>query len=467
MNQNEIYSIQELFETQKKYSFKQRLTTAEERIGLLQKLKNALPDIYGKVIDALSKDVAKPVFEIQYMELAGLSGIIDGICANLAKWMEAESVTSAMDKTASLEIIPEARGVVLVIGPWNVPFFLAIEPMITALAAGNCVMIKPSELTPYTSHVIAEFIPTVFPPEIVSVVEGGVEETTELLKLPFDHIFFTGSPNVGKIVMAAAAKNLTTVTLELGGKSPVFIDESADMERTAASIMHKKTINGGQICISTDYLLVHKSRENELLAALKKYTEKYYYANGSFNGKDMSHIINRHNYDRLKGLYQDALDKGAHVEFGGVFHDDNIQIEPTVLTHVSLDSKIMQEEIFGPLLPVLTYGNLQEAIDYVNTHSKPLALYIYSQDQKNIDKIVAETSSGGVTINDAMLHASDYSLPFGGINGSGMGAYHGVYGFRELSHLKPVYKAGNGPLDETLHPPFAGKVQSRKERALS
>jgi len=286
-----------------------------------------------------------------------------------------------------------------------------------------------------------------------------------LLALPFDHIFFTGSPNVGKIVMSAAAKNLTTVTLELGGKSPCFVDESADIEKTAAAVMHKKTINGGQICIAPDYVLVHKSKEKELVAALRKYNEKYYYATGSFNGNDMSHVINQRNYDRLKGLYEDAINNGAKVAFGGVFHDEDIQIEPTVLTNVQIGSKIMQEEIFGPILLVVTYEKLEEAVEQVNRNTKPLALYIFSRDEANIERIISRTSSGGVTVNEIMLHAFEPTIPFGGINGSGTGAYHGIYGFRELSHQKAVFISSNGYLDETLHPPFAERIKQAAEAA--
>jgi len=335
--------------------------------------------------------------------------------------------------------------------------------MIAALAAGNCVILKPSELTPATSRVIAEFIPTVFPPELVSVVEGGVPETSALLELPFDHIFFTGSPNVGKVVMAAAAKNLTTVTLELGGKSPFIIDETADLDKAAHVLMHKKTINAGQICIAPDYLLIKKEQEAALIDLLKKVDNSMYFANGSFNAQDMSHIVNKRNYDRLKALFDDAIARGAKVAIGGVFDDANIQIQPTVLTNVSQDSKIMQEEIFGPILPVLNYENIDEAIAHINAGSKPLALYIFSQDENNIDKIIRHTSSGGVTVNEAMLHVFDPSIPFGGVNGSGMGAYHGIYGFRELSHQKSVYFAGNSPLDESLYPPFREKMNKVKQ----
>ncbi|PUZ22125.1 aldehyde dehydrogenase (NAD+) [Chitinophaga costaii] len=460
MNTLEKVAVEDVFHQQQQHVAKQKLTTARERIALLTKLKNALPAVKDKLVEALAKDVGKPAFEVGYMEIAGLAAAIDQTCASLETWMQSETRPSAIDPKANIEIRPEARGVVLVIGPWNVPFLLALEPTVAALAAGNCVMIKPSELTPHTSKVIKEFIPTVFAPEVVSVVEGGVEETTTLLQLPFDHIFFTGSPNVGKVVMAAASKNLTTVTLELGGKSPVFIDKSADLKRAATAIMHKKIINGGQICIAPDYILIPEDIEYAFVAELQKAAQRLLYNNGKFTGGDMSHVINQRNYDRLKGLFNDAVSKGAKVAFGGTFHDDVNQIEPTVLINVPLDSKIMQEEIFGPLLPIIHYKDLQEAIDYVNKGSKPLALYIFSKENKAIEQIVAQTTSGGVTVNEAMLHVFDPTVPFGGVNGSGMGAYHGIYGFRELSHLKTIYYASDAPLDETLYPPFDKKQKN-------
>src|SRR6218665_140343 len=457
MEQNIENVVQSIFELQKKQVSKQRLTSSKECIMLLRKLKDALPGILPKLTEALAKDVAKPPFEVQYMELGGLLDVIDQTCAQSEEWMKPEKRASSLDPNAIVEIRSEARGIMLVIGPWNVPFLLTIDPMIAALAAGNCVVLKPSELTPHTSRLIAEFIPTVFPPENVSVVEGGVEITQDLLALPFDHIFFTGSTNVGKIVMTAAAKNLSSVTLELGGKSPCFVDEPANIESVAAALMHKKTMNGGQICVAPDYVLVHKTREQELVAALKKYTDQYFYGDGSFNSSDMSNIINQRNYERLKSLYQDSLDKGAQVAFGGIFHDDRIQIEPTVLTNVDSSSKIMQEEIFGPFLPVISYEDVDQAISYVNQNEKPLGLYIFSQNNKYIENIISRTSSGGVTVNEVMMHSFDQSIPFGGVNTSGMGSYHGIYGFRELSHQKSIYYASEGPLDTSMHPPFAKK----------
>lgn len=460
-------SIQELFDNQKKRSFKQRVSSLADRVKLLENLKKAMPAIEKKLIDALQKDTGKPAFETHYMELVGLLAVIDGTVANLKDWAKPEVRPSSIDPAATVEIRSESRGVVLVIGPWNVPFTLTIEPMIAALAAGNCVFVKPSELTPHTSKVIADFIPTVFPADLVSVVEGGITETTALLALPFDHIFFTGSPNVGKVVMTAAAKNLTTVTLELGGKSPFIIDETADLEKAAFSLMHKKTINSGQICIAPDYVLIRKEQEDELIELLKKADKQMFYPNERFNKEDLSHIINQKNYDRLKGLFEDAVKNGAKVAIGGAFDDKLLQIQPTVLTNVSKDSKIMHEEIFGPILPLINYETLNDAIDYVNAGSKPLALYIFSADKTHTEAIIAQTTSGGVTVNEAMLHVFDGSIPFGGINGSGMGAYHGIYGFKELSHQKSIYYAGNGPLDTSLYPPFKQKMDKVKQDELS
>jgi aldehyde dehydrogenase (NAD+) len=294
-----------------------------------------------------------------------------------------------------------------------------------------------------------------------------VPETTQLLELPFDHIFFTGSPAVGKIVMGAAAKNLTSVTLELGGKSPLVIDIDANLEKAADTAMHKKTMNAGQVCICPDYLLIPKSREAEFIKLAKKAVDEMYYSTGKYNGADSTRIVNKRNFDRLKGLFDDALAKGAKVALGGTFDEKNLQIEPTILINVAPDSKIMQEEIFGPILPVLNYTDLHEVIAYINRHSKPLGLYFFSNVKEHVDLVVSQTSSGGVTINETELQAFDPTIPFGGVNGSGMGAYHGIYGFKEFSHQKSVLYDNDKGVNKFMYPPYAGKLEQVKEMGAS
>jgi len=463
----ETETIQSVFDKQKQYQYTQKKTTAKERIALLRKLQAALPQFETKIIDALKKDLSRPEFESFLMEIGSLYSDIDLNCSNLEKWMEPEIRPSALNPKSSVEIVSEPRGVVLIIGPWNAPFLLVFQPLVVAIAAGNCAIVKPSEMTPHVSRVIAEVIEEVFAPEVVKVIEGGVPETTTLLELPFDHIFFTGSPAVGKIVMSAAAKNLTSVTLELGGKSPMIVDVDANLEKAAYTVMHKKTGNAGQVCICPDYLFIPKQREDEFLKLAKKAVDEMYYPGGKYNGADSTRIINKRNFDRLKGLFDDAVSRGAKVSMGGTFDEKNLKIEPTILTNVSPDSKIMQEEIFGPILPVLNYTDLAEVIAYVNKHNKPLGLYFFSNVKEHINMVVSQTTSGGVTINETEMQALDPTIPFGGVNNSGIGSYHGIYGFREFSHQKSVFYDNDAIVNKFAYPPFAGKFEKAKERGAT
>ncbi len=456
--------ISTLFSLQQEYKLTQRLTTAQERIALLQKLKSGLKAAEPKFITAFQKDMEKPPFETFIVEIMGIMGSIDYACANLEKWMQPEVKPAMINPKAKAIIQPEARGNVLIIGPWNFPLILLILPLVDAIAAGNCAILKPSELTPEVSKVIAEFISEIFPPEIVTVVEGSVSETTELLKLPFDHIFFTGSPNVGKIVMAAAAKNLTSVTLELGGKSPAIIDKEVDLEKAVATLINKKLLNAGQLCVTPDYLLLTKEQEPEFLKLAEAKIKELYYPNGEYNKVDSSRIINEKNFLRIKGLVDEAVADGAKIAVGGVFHQEEWRIEPTILTNVSKTSKIMDEEIFGPILPIINYEELDEIVQLINSKSKPLALYIFSNVKENIEYILNRTSAGGVTVNEAIMQLLDLNLPFGGVNGSGMGSYMGEYGFKEFSHLKPIWVNEEGAdIDTAIYPPYAGKLAQFKE----
>lgn len=459
--------VQSIFDKQKKYQYVQRKTTAKERIAQLRKLQKGIAEREEAFVEAMQKDLAKPPFETVAFEIAGSNAVIEQFCENLEEWMKREVKPSTLNPNAKIEVKNEPRGVVLVMGPWNFPAILVLEPLVCTIAAGNCAVVKPSEITPNISHVLADLISSTFDPEFVAVVEGGVEETTELLKFPFDHIFLTGSPKVGKIVMKAAAKNLTSVTLELGGKSPFIVDEQVNLEKAAKVFAHKKTINTGQVCLAPDYGFVKKEQQEKFISLAKKAMEEMYYPDGDFNRKDISRIVNQRNYERVKGLFEDAMEDGAQVAFGGVFHDEELRIEPTILTNVSKDSTIMQEEIFGPIFPILNYENMDEVVDYINSNSKPLGLYMFSDNQENIDKVINGTSSGGVTINEVFTHAFDPALPFGGVNGSGMGAYHGKHGFMELSHQKSILYDTDAEANMLLAPPFEGKLEKMKESGAS
>jgi len=337
------------------------------------------------------------------------------------------------------KITHEARGVCLILGPWNFPLGLTFGPLAAAVAAGNCAMVKLTDLCPATAEIAGKIIREVFDENEVALFEGDVSVAQALLELPFNHIFFTGSPRVGKLVMAAAAKNLASVTLELGGKSPVIVDESADIEKVAADLAQAKQFNGGQACICPDYVFVKDAQKGALTKGFAAKVKENLYTDGKLNKENIAQIVNKRNFDRVKGLFDDAVAKGATVAAGGELEAEDLTVHPTMLTGVTPQMKIMQEEIFGPLIPVMTYSSMDEVIGYIEARDKPLALYIYSKDQEMVDKVLARTSSGGVTVNGVFSHYLESQLPFGGVNTSGIGSYHGVFGFKAFSHERAVY----------------------------
>lgn len=355
----------------------------------------------------------------------------------------------------------EPRGVVLIIAPWNYPFELNVAPLISAIAAGNCVIIKPSELAKHTSILIVRMITELFPENEVAVFEGEKEVSIELLKHPFDHIFFTGSTAVGKKVMEAAAKNLSTVTLELGGKSPTIVDKSANLKDAAEKIIWSKFMNCGQTCIAPDYLLVHKSVSKQFSIRLKNSIQKFYVNSNTDSStfKDYACIINKNHYNRLKNVLEETVKSGANIDIGGELNENAKFISPTILSNISTDSKIMAEEIFGPILPIVEYEDTKEAIAFINKKPKPLALYIFCNDKITVDTILTNTSSGGVCINDAVIYFSQINLPFGGVNASGMGRAHGFHGFKTFSNEKAVLKQGRFSPLKLIYPPYTKRVQ--------
>jgi aldehyde dehydrogenase (NAD+) len=323
-------------------------------------------------------------------------------------------------------------------------------------------MVKPSEITPNTSALIRKMIGELFNENEIAVVEGDAEVAQELLRLPFDHIFFTGSPQIGKIVMKAAAEHLTSVTLELGGKSPVIVDQTADINDAAQKIVWGKFMNCGQICVSPDYLFVHKSRETQLLQALQAYIQKMFagQANSIASSPDYARIVNVRHRKRLQSLITDAVQKGATVAAGGEVMEEENFIAPTLLTRVNPYMQVMQDEIFGPVLPIMTFDNLEQVTNFINLRDKPLALYVFSQSTKNTDYILNTTSSGGVCINDCVLHYTNPHLPFGGVNTSGIGKAHGYYGFTDFSNQKAVLKQRTGFTSVKMtYPPYTDKVK--------
>ncbi len=345
----------------------------------------------------------------------------------------------------------------MIIAPWNFPFNLCFGPLVSCLAAGNTAMIKPSELTPHTSRLIAGLVSEFFDEDLVTVIEGAQETSTQLLNLPFDHIFFTGSPSVGKIVMKAAAENLASVTLELGGKSPAIIDSSANLNDAAKRIAFGKFLNNGQTCIAPDYILVEDKVQVKFIEALKGEIQKMFGQDGTVSeaSPNYARIVNRKHFDRLSRILQDAVEKGAKVERSGTANKESNFLHPVILSNVAPNSLAMQDEIFGPILPVVPFHEVDQITYMINGKPKPLALYIFSNRKSFREKILTETSAGSVGINDCVLQFSHPNLPFGGVNNSGLGKSHGRYGFLAFSNEKPILKQKSGfSMSYLLHPPY-------------
>ncbi|MDU3185486.1 MAG: aldehyde dehydrogenase [Staphylococcus epidermidis] len=349
----------------------------------------------------------------------------------------------------------EPYGTVLIIGPFNYPVQLVFEPLIGAIAAGNTAIVKPSELTPHVAIVIKDIIEDTFDEAYVSVVEGGIEETQTLLSLPFDYMFFTGSEKVGKIVYEAAARKLIPVTLELGGKSPVIVDDTANIKVASERISFGKFTNAGQTCVAPDYILVQRKVKNDLIKALKKTITEFYGENIE-KSPDFGRIVNQKHFNRLNDLIQIHKD---NVVFGGNSSKEDLYIEPTLLDNITNDNKIMKEEIFGPILPIITYDNFDEVLEIIQSKSKPLSLYLFSEDENMTHRVVEELSFGGGAINDTLMHLANPNLPFGGVGSSGIGQYHGKYSFDTFSHMKS-YTFKSTRLESSLFfPPYKGKFK--------
>jgi aldehyde dehydrogenase (NAD+) len=398
---------------------------------------------------ALKVDLGRGVEEAWLYDIGFTITEVKLMLKNLKKWTAPRKVPTPMvTKPASSMRVPQPLGVVCVIAPWNYPVQLLLIPAAGAIAAGNAVVMKPSEVSSETSRVLAKIVPLYFTDKAVAIVEGGVQETTELLKQKFDHIFYTGNGAVGRVVMRAAAENLTPVTLELGGKSPTIVDASANIAVAARRIAWAKYVNAGQTCVAPDYVLAHKSIANELVEAIRTSITEFY-GEDPHASKDYSRVISPKHFSRLTSLIS-----SGKVAIGGQSEQAERYIAPTVLVDVDQNSAVMQEEIFGPILPVLEVGSIDEAIGFVNSRPHPLALYVFAQNNSVNEKVVAETTSGGVTVNGTIMHMTGPYLPFGGIGESGMGAYHGQSGVDVFQHLKPVLKRST-MLDAPLaYPPY-------------
>ena len=438
--------MERIFALQQAQQWVTKSTTAEQRKEKLRKLKAAVAAHADEILAAVRQDTRKPENEIRITEILNVSANIERNIDNLDDWMKPVEVAPSQSKNDKARILYEARGVCLILGPWNFPLGLVMGPLAAAIAAGNCCMVKLTDLCPATARVAAKIIQQAFEEKEVALFEGGVDVASALLDLPFNHIFFTGSTRVGKLVMAAAAKHLATVTLELGGKSPVIVDDGADVKKVGADLAAAKQFNGGQACISPDYVFVKEQQQAALVEEFRaRVKQNLYRDDGTIKKESIAQIVNAQNFVRIRKLFDDAVAKGAKIAVGGTLEEADRTIHPTLLTDVTPDMLIMQEEIFAPIVPVLTYQNLDEVIAYVTSRPKPLALYIYSNSQQHIDQVLSRTSSGGVTINGFFSHYLENQLPFGGVNQSGMGSYHGVFGFRAFSHERAVYIQENRP----------------------
>ncbi len=427
--------ITALFEEQRRFFRTHATLDLGFRRRALRALRRVLIEREGELTDALRADLGKGAAESYMSELGMvLAGLRDTL-GHLGRWARPRRVASPLAQFPSTcRVLREPYGNALVISPWNYPVLLGLDPLVAAIAAGNCAILKPSELAPHVSAALAKLVGGLFPRKFVAVAEGGVETSEALLALPFDTIFFTGSPRVGRVVMEAAAKHLTPVTLELGGKSPCIVDETADIELAARRIAFGKVLNAGQTCVAPDYVLIAAARRDAFVEAYRRAVEGMVGANPLAN-EAMPRMVNRRHFDRVMGLME-----GARAAVGGRGDAETLRIEPTLLLGVTAESPCMQEEIFGPVLPVLTVESLATAEEFVLSRPKPLACYVFSGSARNIERLQAHLSYGGGCVNDTIIHLAVPGLPFGGVGNSGMGAYHGQAGFLAFSHEKSVLR---------------------------
>lgn len=449
---------QALFDHQKTH-FKDVVSKATiwERKQKLKSIKKWIKANQAFIISELQKDFKKTREEVMISEIKPVIGEIRDALQNVRYWSRDERKKTPLALIGTrAHVIKEPKGTALIIAPWNFPFNLAIGPLISAVAAGCTAVVKPSEHTPHAEKVISQLIAEVFSPKEVACVSGGVPETTHLLDLKWDHIFFTGSPVVGSIVMKAASKHLTSVTLELGGLNPVIIDQRANHRDAAKKLIWGKYLNCGQSCVSPNYVLVHQSNIGKLKSELISAYEKRF-GKETQPTEDFARLVNTHHYDRVKNLIDRSLKEGAKVVKGASYNAEENYISPTILEGITPKSAIFQEEIFGPVLPLVTYNTIEEAVQIINENEKPLALYLFTYSNKFTKRIIRETSAGTTVVNDTTLQFIYPHLPFGGVNHSGIGKAHGVYGYNEFTNLRSVVKQKRGfTTAQLVYPPLNG-----------
>ncbi|MGQ0700219.1 MAG: aldehyde dehydrogenase family protein [Panacagrimonas sp.] len=449
------------FEAQRPTALRWRTSTAVERIERIRRLRDAVLAAAPAIRAAAAADFRKPEVEVDLTEIFTVVSEANMAMRRLKRWMKPTRVGfSPLMAGTQGRIEYQPRGRCLIVSPWNYPVNLSFCPLVLALAAGNTAIVKPSEMTPHLSAQMQTIIDATFPAEEVALFQGDAELAKTLLDLPFDHIFFTGAPALGKVVMAAASHHLTSVTLELGGKSPTIIDASADLKAAAHNVCWSKFMNNGQTCIAPDHLFVHASVADEFLDLLRQRLAEVFGKDDEarFLSPDLARIVNARHTSRVRRLLDDARQRGATVAVGGDVREEHCYVSPTILERVPDDAAILREEIFGPLLPVIRFGELDEVIDSINGGEKPLALYIWGKDRARIRRVLDRTSSGGACVNNTVVQALHPLLPFGGVNHSGLGSTHGEFGFRTFSHARAVADTRIG-LVRMFYPPYTERVK--------
>ena len=459
---------QALLDAQRAWRWSAAQTTAPQRQAILRRLHDAIKVHRVALADALLTDLGKSRAESELTEIHPVLEEISHVIRRLPRWMAPRRVgTPLMLVGSSSELRAQARGVTLILSPWNYPVNLALSPLISSLAAGNTVVLKPSEKAPHVARALNTLLSSVFEPKLVAVVEGSAEVAGALTNWPFDHILFTGSGAVGRQVMAAAARNLTSVTLELGGKSPAIIDASADLQLSAERIAWGKLLNAGQTCVAPDYVLLPEHLRDAFVQAVDGVIARRF-GGPSWQraGPDYGRMVDARSVERLEALTRGSTEQGARIVLGGEFDPAGRFISPTLVADVTDEMGLMQEELFGPVLPILTYRTLEEALERVRRRDPPLALYLFAQDAGVIERVKAQTTSGGMVVNGTIIHLTNPNLPFGGVGKSGMGAYHGETGFRAFSHERAIMHEGRSSSVRFSYPPYGRPVMRLVSWAL-
>ncbi|HLR33814.1 MAG TPA: aldehyde dehydrogenase [Tissierellales bacterium] len=450
--------IDKVLMEQRKFFYTGKTSNINFRLNTLKTLKDLIISYEKEIEKALNKDLNKSAFEAYTTEIGIVLSELTYIIDNIKNWSKPKKVkTSITNFKATSYIYPEPYGITLIIAPWNYPFQLCFAPLIGSISAGNTAIIKPSEYAPCSAKLFEKIINNNFPKKYIHIINGDIETSKVLLNKKYDYIFYTGSTSVGQIVMTKAAKHLTPITLELGGKSPCIVDKEGDLDLYAKRIVWGKLLNTGQTCVAPDYLLVHQSVKKELINNLIKYIEQFYGKNPA-NNREYIKIINEKHFKRLINLFSKS-----NIIYGGQYNLENLYISPTLINQDSWDGPIMEEEIFGPILPIIEYETLDEIIEKINNRPKPLALYFFSSNKEKSEKIINNISFGGGAINDTIMHLSSPYLPFGGVGPSGMGSYHGKKSFDTFTHYKSILKKSNLIDPNFRYPPYKGKLKAVKK----